>query len=128
MNNAASQSLKIHSPGKALVVYEMRRHVLPTAPSPTTTHLIACISGGTCCCCGCNSRISWQRRVFTRPTPKLDVFFHEGIFEEVLASKKRVYLKDSCFMNNVMMREYKIGIYAASLRVCAGVRCASHAS
>lgn len=24
-------------------VYEMRRHVLPTAPSPTTTHLMACI-------------------------------------------------------------------------------------
>jgi hypothetical protein len=26
-----------YSPGKALVVYDIRRHVLPTAPSPTTT-------------------------------------------------------------------------------------------
>ena len=31
------------SPGNAFVVYEMRRHVFPTAPSPTTTHLIFCI-------------------------------------------------------------------------------------
>lgn len=26
-----------HSPGKALVVYEINKHVFPTAPSPTTT-------------------------------------------------------------------------------------------
>eukprot|EP00964_Phaeocystis_antarctica_P141558 scaffold106618_cov77-Phaeocystis_antarctica.AAC.4 len=29
--------------GKALVVYEMRRQVLPTAPSPTITHFTFCI-------------------------------------------------------------------------------------
>jgi len=33
----------MYSPGKALVVYEMSMQVLPTAPSPTTTHLMACI-------------------------------------------------------------------------------------
>lgn len=32
-----------YSEGNLLVVYDMRRHVLPTAPSPTTTHLIVCI-------------------------------------------------------------------------------------
>ena len=31
------------NPGNALVVNEMRRHVLPTAPSPTTTHLMVCM-------------------------------------------------------------------------------------
>ena len=30
----------MYSPGKAFVVYEIRRQVLPTAPSPTTTHFI----------------------------------------------------------------------------------------
>lgn len=29
-----------YSPGKLSVVYEMSMHVLPTVPSPTTTHLI----------------------------------------------------------------------------------------
>jgi len=33
----------MYSPGNALVVYEMSKHVLPTAPSPTTTHLMFCI-------------------------------------------------------------------------------------
>jgi hypothetical protein len=33
-----------YSPGNAFVVYEISKHVFPTAPSPTTTHLIACIS------------------------------------------------------------------------------------
>ena len=33
-----------YSCGNLFVVYEMRRHVLPTAPSPTTTHLMVCIS------------------------------------------------------------------------------------
>jgi hypothetical protein len=28
----------MYSPGKAFVVYDIRRHVLPTAPSPVTTH------------------------------------------------------------------------------------------
>jgi hypothetical protein len=32
-----------YSLGNLFVVYEMRRQVLPTAPSPTTTHLIVCI-------------------------------------------------------------------------------------
>jgi len=32
-----------YSDGNLLVVYDMRRQVLPTAPSPTTTHLIVCI-------------------------------------------------------------------------------------
>jgi hypothetical protein len=33
----------IYSSEKEFVVYEMRREVLPTPPSPTTTHFIACI-------------------------------------------------------------------------------------
>ena len=32
-----------YSEGNLLVVYEMRRQVFPTAPSPTTTHFIVCI-------------------------------------------------------------------------------------
>ena len=32
-----------YSDGNLFVVYDMSRHVLPTAPSPTTTHLIVCI-------------------------------------------------------------------------------------
>jgi len=32
-----------YSEGNLLVVYEMRRQVFPTAPSPTTTHLIVCM-------------------------------------------------------------------------------------
>ena len=32
-----------YSDGNLLVVYEIKRQVLPTAPSPTTTHLIVCI-------------------------------------------------------------------------------------
>ena len=35
-----------YSEGNLLVVYEMRRQVLPTAPSPTTTHLMVCIVEG----------------------------------------------------------------------------------
>ena len=30
-----------YSPGKELVVYDMSIHVLPTAPSPTTTHFMS---------------------------------------------------------------------------------------
>jgi hypothetical protein len=45
---ATERKVSTHSPGKALVVYEIRRHVFPTAPSPTTTHLIACILTGSC--------------------------------------------------------------------------------
>ena len=30
-----------YSPGKELVVYEISIHVLPTEPSPTTTHLMS---------------------------------------------------------------------------------------
>lgn len=33
-----------YSEGNLLVVYEINRQVFPTAPSPTTTHLIVCIS------------------------------------------------------------------------------------
>lgn len=32
-----------YSEGNLLVVYDIRRQVLPTAPSPTTTHLIVCM-------------------------------------------------------------------------------------
>ena len=32
-----------YSLGNLFVVYEINRHVLPTAPSPTTTHLMVCI-------------------------------------------------------------------------------------
>ena len=32
-----------YSDGNLLVVYDINRHVLPTAPSPTTTHFIVCI-------------------------------------------------------------------------------------
>jgi hypothetical protein len=38
-----SKTVGMYSPGKALVVYEINKQVLPTAPSPTTTHLMACI-------------------------------------------------------------------------------------
>ena len=38
----ATQPLsKVRRTGKAFVVYEMSRQVLPTAPSPTTTHLVS---------------------------------------------------------------------------------------
>ena len=30
-----------YSPGKELVVYDINMHVLPTDPSPTTTHLMS---------------------------------------------------------------------------------------
>lgn len=33
-----------YSDGNLLVVYEINKQVFPTAPSPTTTHLIVCIS------------------------------------------------------------------------------------
>ena len=32
-----------YSEGNLLVVYEINKQVLPTAPSPTTTHLMVCI-------------------------------------------------------------------------------------
>ena len=32
-----------YSLGNLFVVYEIRRHVFPTAPSPTTTHFMVCI-------------------------------------------------------------------------------------
>ena len=32
-----------YSEGNLFVVYDIKRHVFPTAPSPTTTHLIVCI-------------------------------------------------------------------------------------
>jgi len=35
-----SKTVGMYSPGKAFVVYEIRRQVFPTAPSPTTTHFI----------------------------------------------------------------------------------------
>ena len=33
-----------YSEGNLLVVYEISKHVLPTAPSPTTTHLMVCMA------------------------------------------------------------------------------------
>ena len=36
----ASYTVGTYSPGKLSVVYEMSMQVLPTVPSPTTTHLI----------------------------------------------------------------------------------------
>ena len=35
-----SNTVGMYSLGKASVAYTIRRHVLPTAPSPTTTHLM----------------------------------------------------------------------------------------
>lgn len=32
-----------YSEGNLLVVYEIKRQVFPTAPSPTTTHFIVCM-------------------------------------------------------------------------------------
>ena len=32
-----------YSDGNLFVVYDINKHVLPTAPSPTTTHFIVCI-------------------------------------------------------------------------------------
>ena len=42
-----------YSEGNLLVVYEMSRQVLPTAPSPTTTHFIVCILVSTHTSCYC---------------------------------------------------------------------------
>ena len=42
-----------YSDGNLLVVYEMSRQVLPTAPSPTTTHFIVCILVSTHASCYC---------------------------------------------------------------------------
>ncbi len=43
-NNTMIQlTVGTYSDGNLLVVYEMRRQVLPTAPSPTTTHLMVCM-------------------------------------------------------------------------------------
>ena len=43
MNSVARASAARRTSGKAFVVYEMRRQVFPTAPSPTITHLTFCI-------------------------------------------------------------------------------------
>ena len=40
-----------YSDGNLLVVYEIRRQVFPTAPSPTTTHLIVCMVCQKNICC-----------------------------------------------------------------------------
>ena len=37
-----SNTVGMYSLGNASVAYTIRRHVLPTAPSPTTTHLMVC--------------------------------------------------------------------------------------
>ena len=39
-NTVNTYTVGTYSPGKLSVVYEMSIHVLPTVPSPTTTHLI----------------------------------------------------------------------------------------
>lgn len=39
-----SLTVGTYSDGNLFVVYEIKRQVLPTAPSPTTTHLIVCIA------------------------------------------------------------------------------------
>ena len=39
-----------YSPGNLFVVYDMSKHVFPTAPSPTTTHLIAFTAPTVCPC------------------------------------------------------------------------------
>ena len=40
---SASLTVGTYSDGNLLVVYEMSRQVLPTAPSPTTTHFMVCM-------------------------------------------------------------------------------------
>ena len=42
-NFDAKFTVGTYSDGNLLVVYEIRRQVFPTAPSPTTTHLIVCM-------------------------------------------------------------------------------------
>ena len=44
-NFDAKFTVGTYSDGNLLVVYEIRRQVFPTAPSPTTTHLIVCMVG-----------------------------------------------------------------------------------
>ena len=43
MNKMKALTVGTYSLGNLFVVYEINRHVLPTAPSPTTTHLMVCI-------------------------------------------------------------------------------------
>lgn len=43
VNRCVRLTVGTYSEGNLFVVYEMRRHVFPTAPSPTTTHLMVCI-------------------------------------------------------------------------------------
>lgn len=40
VNKKGAYTVGTYSPGKLSVVYEMSMHVLPTVPSPTTTHLM----------------------------------------------------------------------------------------
>lgn len=40
---STSLTVGTYSDGNLLVVYDIRRHVFPTAPSPTTTHLMVCM-------------------------------------------------------------------------------------
>lgn len=40
MNLKNTYTVGTYSPGKLSVVYEINMHVLPTVPSPTTTHLM----------------------------------------------------------------------------------------
>jgi len=79
----------MYSPGKAFVVYEIRRQVLPTAPSPTTTHFIACIVV---------SCVHWEREL-------------ELIFDKVLL---RFFLLK--FFADVFCRAF-FGEFDADLRV-----------
>lgn len=39
-SRASKERGKKNTVGKVLLVYEMRRHVFPTAPSPTVTHFM----------------------------------------------------------------------------------------
>ncbi len=39
-NAGITYTVGTYSPGKLSVVYEINMHVLPTVPSPTTTHFI----------------------------------------------------------------------------------------
>ena len=65
-----------YSEGNLFVVYEMSKHVLPTAPSPTTTHLIVCMV---------------ETRLNAMRTTKFGIYNHNGKTSSDLLKKQHKY-------------------------------------
>lgn len=59
----------MYSPGKLLVVYVMRKHDLPTPPSPVRTTLTFCMTAG---------YKEWQENMFLIQENVLDLFHFAG--------------------------------------------------